>query len=69
MRTDSKLEPLRSPLLAKAEAQGVRHGFFTRVGGVSQGIYRGLNIGVGSNDDPALVRIRCGRPIRFIRRT
>jgi YfiH family protein len=56
MRTDSKLEPLRSPLLAKAEAQGVRHGFFTRVGGVSQGIYRGLNIGVGSNDDPALVR-------------
>jgi YfiH family protein len=56
MITDSKPEPLRSPLLAKAEAQGIRHGFFTRVGGVSEGIYRGLNIGVGSNDDPVRVR-------------
>ena len=56
MRTDSKPEPLRSPLLAKAEAQGIRHGFFTRVGGVSEGIYQGLNIGVGSNDDPERVR-------------
>lgn len=26
------------------------HGFFTRVGGVSQGIYEGLNCGLGSND-------------------
>ena len=56
MRVDTKPEPLRSPLLAKAEARGIRHGFFTRIGGVSQGIYQGLNIGVGSNDDPALVR-------------
>ena len=56
MRVDMKPEPLRSPLLAKAEARGIRHGFFTRIGGVSQGIYQGLNIGVGSNDDPALVR-------------
>jgi YfiH family protein len=56
MKTDSKPEPLQSPLLAKAEAQGIRHGFFTRAGGVSEGIYRGLNIGVGSKDDPALVK-------------
>lgn len=34
---------------------GVRHAFFTREGGVSQGIYRGLNGGIGSNDDPAHV--------------
>src|SRR5690606_162891 len=27
-----------------------RHGFFTRAGGVSEGIYRGLNAGVGSDD-------------------
>ena len=27
---------------------------FTRVGGVSDGIYHGLNIGTGSADDPAL---------------
>jgi YfiH family protein len=34
---------------------GVRHGFFTREGGVSSGIYASLNCGVGSNDDRALV--------------
>jgi YfiH family protein len=27
------------------------HGFFTREGGVSTGIYRGLNTGIGSDDD------------------
>jgi len=30
----------------------VRHGFFTRQGGVSQNIYQSLNIGLGSNDNP-----------------
>jgi YfiH family protein len=34
---------------------GIRHGFFTREGGVSEGIYATLNAGVGSNDDPAKV--------------
>lgn len=34
---------------------GIRHGFFTRIGGVSSGIYAGLNCGLGSNDDQALV--------------
>ncbi|MEM9715953.1 MAG: peptidoglycan editing factor PgeF [Pseudomonadota bacterium] len=29
----------------------VRHGFFTREGGISTGIYQGLNCGLGSNDD------------------
>lgn len=33
----------------------VRHGFFGRAGGVSTGIYRGLNCGPGSADDPAAV--------------
>src|SRR3954465_13996109 len=32
---------------------GLRHGFFTRSGGVSQGVYATLNGGVGSNDAPA----------------
>lgn len=32
---------------------GLRHAFFTRDGGVSRGIYAGLNGGIGSNDDPA----------------
>ena len=46
------LNPITHPLLDKA---GVRHGFFTREGGVSEGIYAGLNAGVGSKDDPARV--------------
>lgn len=46
------LEPIIHPLLARA---GVRHGFFTRQGGVSTGLYQGLNTGVGSRDDPAAV--------------
>jgi YfiH family protein len=34
---------------------GVRHGFFARAGGVSTGIYAGLNAGTGSKDDPVAV--------------
>jgi YfiH family protein len=34
---------------------GLRHAFFTREGGVSEGIYSALNGGLGSNDDPARV--------------
>lgn len=30
---------------------GIRHGFFTRQGGVSTGIYTSLNCGVGSDDE------------------
>ncbi|MBU2417630.1 MAG: polyphenol oxidase family protein, partial [Alphaproteobacteria bacterium] len=44
--------PITHPLLDRA---GVRHGFFTRQGGVSTGLYEGLNTGVGSNDDPAAI--------------
>ncbi|WP_336490287.1 peptidoglycan editing factor PgeF [Methylobacterium nigriterrae] len=33
----------------------VRHAFFTRQGGVSEGLYASLNGGIGSNDDPARV--------------
>ena len=35
--------------------QAVRHAFFTRAGGVSNGVYQSLNGGVGSNDVPAKV--------------
>lgn len=34
---------------------GVRHGFFTRQGGVSNGIYASLNGGLGSRDDARAV--------------
>jgi YfiH family protein len=37
------------------ELPGVRHAFFTRAGGVSEGVYRSLNDGVGSKDAPAHV--------------
>ena len=30
---------------------GIRHGFMTRAGGVSDGLYASLNCGLGSNDD------------------
>jgi len=41
---------MRAHRLARAAA--VRHGFFTREGGVSEGLYASLNCGLGSGDDP-----------------
>jgi YfiH family protein len=35
--------------------RGIRHGFFTRDGGVSGGVYASLNCGIGSNDASELV--------------
>jgi YfiH family protein len=49
----SDLQPITHPLLTEA---GVRHGFFTRQGGVSTGLYDSLNTGVGSRDDAAAVQ-------------
>ncbi|MGE3248231.1 MAG: polyphenol oxidase family protein, partial [Beijerinckiaceae bacterium] len=43
---------IRAPLL---EADGIAHGFFTRQGGVSTGVYASLNGGVGSRDSKAAV--------------
>lgn len=46
--------PLRvSPCMEKA---GVTHGFTTRRGGASEGIYASLNLGTNRGDDPARVR-------------
>jgi len=47
-------KPLLAPPLA--DLTGIAHGFFTRHGGVSSGIYASLNCGIGSRDDPAAVR-------------
>ncbi len=38
------------------ELPGISHGFFTREGGHSQGIFASLNTGLGSGDDPDAVR-------------
>ncbi|MBP7003213.1 peptidoglycan editing factor PgeF [Amaricoccus sp.] len=50
------LEILTSDLLA-----GTRHGFFTRRGGASSGVYRGLNCGPGSRDQAEAVRLNRAR--------
>lgn len=43
------MQYLTAPLL---NALNIRHGFFTRNGGVSEGIYNSLNCGSGSKDNP-----------------
>lgn len=49
------MQPLMLQALSISALSGVRHAFFTRDGGVSDGVYATLNAGVGSNDDPAKV--------------
>jgi YfiH family protein len=48
-----KPRPLTHGLIAALP--GISHGFFTRSGGVSSGLYRSLNCGIGSKDDRAFV--------------
>lgn len=43
--------PLAALLTGAKAGAAPRHGFFGREGGVSGGIYAGLNCGLGSNDD------------------
>lgn len=56
------LEILTSEVLDPA-----RHGFFTRRGGASSGIYAGLNCGPGSNDQREAVRLNRARVAEAIR--
>ena len=44
----SNVSPIKDQSLR--ELPGIEHAFFTRQGGVSKGIYAGLNAGLGSND-------------------
>jgi YfiH family protein len=60
------LEPLRSARLDAARRSGIRHGFFTRNGGVSTGLYAGLNVGMGSGDDRASVLENRARVARWM---
>lgn len=39
----------------------IRHGFFTRCGGASSGVFEGLNCGVGSSDQAEAVQINRNR--------
>ena len=48
------IEPISHALLEDPGGR-IRHGFFGRTGGVSEGLYRSLNCGYGSGDDPEAV--------------
>lgn len=63
LRPDDVLqhEALRSP-------GRMEHAFFTRLGGVSGGLYRGLNVGIGSDDAAEDVRENRSRAARFLGR-
>ena len=44
------IDKVTTPLLS-----GTRHGFLGRCGGISTGLVAGLNVGLGSSDDPAAI--------------
>lgn len=54
------LEVLASPLLETP------HGFLGRRGGVSEGALAGLNVGTGSDDDPALIHENRRRAVEAV---
>jgi YfiH family protein len=62
----TEVPTLASPLLA--ELPGIRHAFFTRLGGVSDGVFGSLNVGLGSGDDPAKVAENRARAARAMGR-
>ena len=51
---------------ALLDGAGIAHGFFTRKGGVSSGIYAGLNVGSGSNDKADAVAENRLRAAKFM---
>lgn len=50
------VEVIRQKQFVKGHQNHVSHGFMTRLGGVSTGIYKSLNCGLGSNDETSRVR-------------
>jgi hypothetical protein len=46
--------------------KGIRHGFFTREGGVSDGLHASLNCGIGAKDDRAAVAENRARVARHL---
>lgn len=55
------LDVITNPLLT-----GTTHGFFTRKGGASSGVFAGLNCGYGSSDQHDIVTINRERVARFL---
>ena len=48
-------------ILTSDALEGVHHGFFTRRGGASSGVFKGLNCGQGSSDQAEVVAINRAR--------
>lgn len=48
-------------ILSSASLSPVQHGFFTRKGGASSGVFSGLNCGTGSSDQAEIVQINRDR--------
>lgn len=48
-------------ILTSDALSGIRHGFFTRRGGASSGVFSGLNCGQGSSDQREIVQINRDR--------
>ncbi|MCK0095632.1 peptidoglycan editing factor PgeF [Yoonia sp. F2084L] len=55
------LDIITDPLL-----EGTPHGFFTRLGGASSGVFAGLNCGFGSSDQHEIVAINRGRVAKML---
>ncbi|MXP27162.1 peptidoglycan editing factor PgeF [Altererythrobacter indicus] len=58
------VEPVE--IFRAATLSGVPHGFFGRRGGASKGVVAGLNVGIGSDDDPATVCENRGRAVEAV---
>lgn len=65
MKDQTPPSPIQSPLLTERAGKAAQHGFFTRAGGVSDGIYRGLNVGLGSQDERENVQENRARVARW----
>ncbi|MCP8893983.1 peptidoglycan editing factor PgeF [Shinella daejeonensis] len=65
MNDPAPVLPIESPLLAAKAGNAARHGFFTRTGGVSANLYRGLNVGFGSKDERGHVAENRARVCRW----
>ncbi len=54
-------------IITSEALRGVRHGFFTRRGGISSGLYEGLNCGKGSSDRADAVAVNRTRVARAMK--
>ncbi|PIT70854.1 peptidoglycan editing factor PgeF [Bartonella tribocorum] len=57
------MKSIPHPILAKnlspLHSHGIKHGFFTRQGGISKSLYYSLNVGKSSNDQPEHIVQNC----------